>query len=361
MSFWAGVVGGVLGGFVGGPVGAGVGAGLGISLATMLDSTLGRSTDTPKPPTLPMRVQWDDDDDGRLLIIQPGFPVDIVTGFVIRTYDAQSRQITKGHEPYCDGDGDFFAFATLSRQHNIALIYIPQGAFISSGPVVTTIYTFADDKILGESDFEIGWPMGPFLRPRIFRPIIGLAMRVARADGQLERSEVRTIREFFTAEFELSPNEQAELQTLMKTEPSASIETQVQETLRRFQIDDIFEITIEFLARVAHANDHIHETEVQTIREIALEFGLDPDDWDEIATNLGLFSIDQLIAGLLLAFDLAPGATLHDVKTAYRAKMRDYHPDKVAHLPKEFQQVAHTKSQELNESFERLKILLSES
>jgi hypothetical protein len=46
-------------------------------------------------------------------------------------------------------------------------------------------------------------------------------------------------------------------------------------------------------------------------------------------------------------------ATLEEVKAAYRAKVRKYHPDRVNDLATEFQELADRKMKEINQAYER--------
>lgn len=43
------------------------------------------------------------------------------------------------------------------------------------------------------------------------------------------------------------------------------------------------------------------------------------------------------------------------IQTAYRARMMEYHPDKVAHLGEELQKLAHEKSQEIQRAYQQLR------
>jgi hypothetical protein len=47
-------------------------------------------------------------------------------------------------------------------------------------------------------------------------------------------------------------------------------------------------------------------------------------------------------------------ATFEEIKRAYRTKMREYHPDKVASLGAELREVAERKAKQINEAFETL-------
>ena len=48
-------------------------------------------------------------------------------------------------------------------------------------------------------------------------------------------------------------------------------------------------------------------------------------------------------------------ASADEVRTAYRARMQEYHPDKVAHLGSDLQELAHTKAQEIQRAYRALK------
>jgi DnaJ-class molecular chaperone len=48
------------------------------------------------------------------------------------------------------------------------------------------------------------------------------------------------------------------------------------------------------------------------------------------------------------------GATADEIKVAYKRAVTRYHPDKVAHLGKEFQDLAHTKLLAIQRAYETL-------
>ncbi|MBI4390815.1 MAG: DnaJ domain-containing protein [candidate division NC10 bacterium] len=49
-----------------------------------------------------------------------------------------------------------------------------------------------------------------------------------------------------------------------------------------------------------------------------------------------------------------PGASREEVKTAYRRLVAQYHPDKVSHLGKEFQDLAHRRLIEIQQAYQYL-------
>ena len=48
-------------------------------------------------------------------------------------------------------------------------------------------------------------------------------------------------------------------------------------------------------------------------------------------------------------------ASGEEIRTAYKARMHEYHPDKVAHLGEELQKVAHRKAVEIQQAYEQLR------
>jgi hypothetical protein len=52
--------------------------------------------------------------------------------------------------------------------------------------------------------------------------------------------------------------------------------------------------------------------------------------------------------------DISRNATPEEIKSAYRKKAQRYHPDRVAHLGDEFQQLAKQKFQEIQKAYEIL-------
>jgi DnaJ-domain-containing protein 1 len=50
-----------------------------------------------------------------------------------------------------------------------------------------------------------------------------------------------------------------------------------------------------------------------------------------------------------------PTASNDEIKNAYRALIRQYHPDKVSSLGKEFQEIAELKSKQINNAYDRAK------
>ena len=353
MGFWGAVVGGIVGAAVGGPLGAAGGVARGMAFGDDDDTT-------PEGlPELPMELQWLDDSDGRVIALKWEHYLPGLLGFRVDIIDSEKERFIKGRPPYRDDDGDFFVIAGANLEHLFAGCYVPLGAakIPHTRPLTMRVLALGENQVLSCSMFELPWPRGAYSRARMLRPIVGLAMRVARADGRLDRSEVALIRSALIEAFELDDNDHGNLRDLMKSEPSAAIEQQIEQIGQRFP-DIEPDAIVGLLAQVAHADGEIHAAEVEVIRAVAIALGAPPQDWEELAEALELVPAAARLAAACRVLGLQPGASLREVKQAYRAKMHDYHPDKVAHLASEFQEVAKRKSQELNEAYRVLQSAL---
>ncbi len=58
--------------------------------------------------------------------------------------------------------------------------------------------------------------------------------------------------------------------------------------------------------------------------------------------------------GFYELLDVAPDAAVDEIKRAFRREIAKYHPDKVQHLGKEFQEIAANKAAELTRAYKTL-------
>jgi DnaJ-domain-containing protein 1 len=52
---------------------------------------------------------------------------------------------------------------------------------------------------------------------------------------------------------------------------------------------------------------------------------------------------------------ITPSASEEEIQAAYKARMNEYHPDKVAHLGEELQKLAHRKALEIQQAYQQLR------
>lgn len=354
MGLWGAIIGGVVGGFIGGPVGAGIGAGLG---GWMSDDDSGSGVE------LAMTWSVEEHSDGLSVSITPGFDASSVRAYGLQIKDGGGSVFIKAEPGFGDDDGDFFLLRPPDEGGS-AVFFIPFGAYqlVSDDPHMLLIVALSESSLIGVSHQIVTLPRRKFSKSRLIRPLVGLAMAVARADGTLDPAEVSEIRTTLTSLFEIAADDLDALRVVMKSEPSAPIEVLLRQALDRvpgLSVETIFAV----LADVAKADGVVHPREVDVIRSVAYSLGVSDDEtWQVIAADLGLTSSrGSTLTGandLRTAYEtlgLEAGADWETVKSAYRSKIRSYHPDKVASLAPEFQDLAKSKSQQINEAYEMLR------
>lgn len=354
MSWWGKVVGGAVGFAVGGPMGAAVGAGLG-AMADMR-----RPKPEAGPPPLEVDATIRDDTVGALwkFTIAMDLRANVV-GLV--TFADGGGEVLHGRGAFVDADGAFVAITPVSD--GTCRVYVPYGAVSYKSPADTTlrllIASKEDARIIGVARFDADLPSPRAWRPvEYIQPLVEMGMAVAYADGRLAREEIALLRRFYTESFELRQRDMRALQTLMKHAKGADLKNVVKRVRFRFPNAPKGAL-LELLAAVAQCDGEVHANEVKVIRRVSRYLGIAPERWSRLSKRLRLdVTSDDLKsakrAEQYVLLGLRPGATVDEVRRAYRDKLTQYHPDKVARMAPEFSELAHRKTKELNAAYAAL-------
>jgi DnaJ like chaperone protein len=358
MGFWGKLVGGAIGGAVGGPLGVAAG----VAFGSILDA--GMEEEAPQalqaPSDLGAELQFLDDPDGRFFVVTAPLPQDGVV-LVARLITADgTRYLRPRAQSFADDDGDL---AILGRPTGEGwTFYLPFGVVQShegepeSQVEIVALGVQGDDSVVPFGRQVFHWTIpttASWSEVLHWRPLVGLCMAVARADGKLLREEIQAIRGIVQEGLNIPPSENDGLRALLKEEPSGSIDELV--TWMNYRFPEIeLQAILGALCDVARADQEVAGSEVQVIREVAIAFGLDPDEWPSLAEALELEAGDDTRARHLELLGLESNATKKEIRTAYRRTVAQYHPDRVINLPTEFKQLATRKTIELREAYESL-------
>jgi DnaJ like chaperone protein len=107
---------------------------------------------------------------------------------------------------------------------------------------------------------------------------------------------------------------------------------------------------IHVLFGLSQSDGEIHPDEIDVIRKISGYLGVSSSDFDSIQA---MFVKDTTAAFTILEID--PSANDQEIKRAYRKMAAKFHPDKVSHLGKEFQEMAEEKFKAISEAYEQIK------
>ena len=251
-----------------------------------------------------------------------------------------------------DDDGDLLVYRFVEGGE--AVFWLPFAAVepLERGRMnfgIRVLITDGEDtQVLGEDFYSTDWKWQDLCLADFWQPFIGICMHVARCDGHLDRSEVRTIRELLEEGLQLPTSERPRIKELMKQEPSAPLAELVQTLMVRAPWVEPQAI-VEAMVDVALADGIVHPNEVSAVREVTELFGVGDEEWLELAEHYGLDVADKLRQHRDI-LGVGSDASAAEIKAAWRARVQEYHPDKHSSLPKEFRDLAREMTKKINEA-----------
>ncbi len=179
--------------------------------------------------------------------------------------------------------------------------------------------------------------------------LLVLSAAVMKSDGKVLKSELDYVKKFLARQFgEANALQQLSmLKEILKQDiPLHQVCAQIKHYMphsERLQI-------IHYLFGISKADDHVHESELQTIHTIASYLGISAADFASLkAMYFKDINSDYKI------LEIETSATDEEVKKAYRKMAVKFHPDKVAALGEEIQKAANEKFQKVQQAYENIK------
>lgn len=198
---------------------------------------------------------------------------------------------------------------------------------------------------------------------KFIKLLIAILVKIAKADGVVDRSEIKTIREYLQFNLKLSHQELLWTKELIKQElkSTKTIEALAAEFRDSFSYEPRL-ILATLIYKVAFADGAFSAQEqimINTIIKI-----LDISEYHHRSIKSQFFNTSGNTSTYsdthyYNSLGLEQSASIEEVKKAYRELSRKYHPDKVAHLGKEIARVSAEKMKEINEAYNYLKQKLS--
>ncbi len=179
--------------------------------------------------------------------------------------------------------------------------------------------------------------------------LLSLASIVIKADGTVNQKELDFVRQYFVqaygkdhanATFKVF-NEQIKKQEL-------SSQTICSFLKQRMRYESRLQI-LHFLFSISKADGHVSEAEVNEINSISGFLGINHRDFESIKA---MFFSNPDSAYKILEIDRSASAA--DIKKAYRAMVKKYHPDKLQHMDEVYQKGAEEKFRKVQEAYEQI-------
>ncbi len=186
--------------------------------------------------------------------------------------------------------------------------------------------------------------------------VIGLAAKMARADGSASEIEMEAAAQVFRP----PPGEDRNFRRayLLAEQTVLGFESYAKQIGRKYRARPcLLEDVLDGLFHIAMADGRVTEAELAYLEEVASHFGFSEMEFRRIkATNLGPDAGDPYaILGLL------PGASMEEVRHAWRRQAAENHPDRMLQrgAPPEFVEIAREKTAAINAAYARIREELS--
>lgn len=283
--------------------------------------------------------------------------------------DGEGRYLASIQPPWADEDGDLVLEAKWQEDDDGDTAwetFLPFVALPDDCPSSVELQTrlIVDDVVLYEELWGIEVPS---VEERLEAHLLGAhacaAVRLAAAGTGPDRAHVRATRQVLAARFSL---DEYGLEILRRIHKQAAAEkddpARWLPALEALDENEQLTFASDLLTMARLDEDGYVEPQAQFLFELFERVGFDTSIWD------GLLELededeaddedDEMPLSLeahFVTLELTPGATWEEVRVAYKRLARDYHPDRVATLPKGFQQFATETMARLNEAYEALR------
>ena len=188
--------------------------------------------------------------------------------------------------------------------------------------------------------------------------LINILVNIAGIDGEVSRSELNAINNFFR--YHLGYNQSQMFWVKELTKEAMATSPALDELLSDFKMSFAYEprmILIELIYQVIYSKSDVVEVELNAADRIAQYLEINPYQHQAIHNKYRGMSRESVVTedGYYAVLGLQPGAGFNEIKKAYRELSMQYHPDKVGHLGEEFRKVAEEKMKEINVAYNHLK------
>ena len=203
----------------------------------------------------------------------------------------------------------------------------------------------------------MGYAIGSMASPRkrnTARGDFGAAMlvlfaAVMKADGELKKTELNFVKQFFIENFGTSYAR--DIMPIFKKilDKHINLQDVCYQIKSHMDMPSKLQL-IHILFGLSNADNQIHKNEIDVILNISNLMGIKDADFNSIKA---MFIKDTKAAYEVLG--ITNTQTNQEIKNAYRKMATKYHPDKVSHLGEDFAKFAEEKFKSVNDAYQQIK------
>lgn len=179
--------------------------------------------------------------------------------------------------------------------------------------------------------------------------LVVLVAAVMKADGEVKKSELDFVKEFFVRNFGVEATRDAMLMLRDVLKQDVSIDDVCRQIGQHLDYNTRLQL-LHFLYGIGKADGVLDQRELLVIERIAYAMGMSAAD---MSSTKGMYYED--INSAYAVLEVSSTASDDEVKRAYRVAAVKYHPDKVAHLGADVQKSANERFRQVNEAYDKIK------
>ncbi|MBT3647764.1 MAG: DnaJ domain-containing protein [Flavobacteriales bacterium] len=205
------------------------------------------------------------------------------------------------------------------------------------------------DNATLDAKYTDGRTQGHSTRPGDFAlSFLVLSAAVMKADNRVLKSELNYVKQFLRAQY--GDQKTNELLVVLKDILNRDINlTPVCAQIRSHMSHPQRLELIHFLLGIANSDGELHQSEIDTIKNIARNLNVNPQDLRSMGA---MFETDRNRYYRIL--EIEPGATQEEIKKAYRKMAKKYHPDRLGDVGDEVSSAAIEKFRQVQEAYDKL-------
>ncbi|MCP3951870.1 MAG: DnaJ domain-containing protein, partial [Desulfobacterales bacterium] len=188
-----------------------------------------------------------------------------------------------------------------------------------------------------------------------FVAAFSMLAKLAKADGRVSKEEIDSIEKFMLYDLNLDPQGRRVAMNIFQTA------VQSPETFENFALQfygqfsgqpQMLDLMVDIMLRVSLADGTMSPGEEKLILSAIHIFNFSDEHYRQISSRY-VKNVDKYYAIL----GCSPGDPDDQIKSEYRKRVAEYHPDKIASkgLPEEFTKFAAEKFREIQEAYETIK------
>lgn len=193
------------------------------------------------------------------------------------------------------------------------------------------------------------------------RNLLILASKVIKANGAVNKTEQEFVRKHFINNYGKRKANKAFLQLKKITLDKTSIKDTCKKVHDFLTYQERFDF-VKFLFGIAYSDGNVTKDEELEIRKIASHLFLRKKDYEYLRSNFFKSGRKSSTTNYQQAYNydyetigVSKSATDIEIKKAYRALVKKYHPDKLVNVTQEDFKVAKEKFQKIQEAYNKIK------